>query len=78
MTAIFINRAMVLGLNDLTVSHGPSRETIARAWRQRWLANRVTQPDILERLTRLGPASVKADLHVPDIDGQFEMILEAS
>ena len=68
----------LMGLSDLTVSVGPSREAIARGWRRRWLANRIDQPDILERLARLGPASVKTDLLVPDDDGQFEMILEAS
>jgi hypothetical protein len=67
----------LLGLTEVTVSVGPSRESIVRAWRRRWLTKRIDQPDILERLARLGPTSVKTELLVPDGDGQFEMILEA-
>jgi hypothetical protein len=67
----------LLGLSDITVSTGPSREAIARAWRKRWLAIRIDQPNILDRLARLGPASIKADLLVPDETGQFQLLLEA-
>jgi hypothetical protein len=68
----------LLGLQELTVSSGPAREVIARAWLRRWLVTRINQPEILDRLARLGPATVKKDLLVPDDDGQFELILEAS
>jgi hypothetical protein len=68
----------LLGLSAPCTSFGPPQSAIAKAWRQRWLRNRIGQSDILARLVNLGPATIKADLLIADDDGQFELVLAAS
>src|SRR6266481_4317116 len=58
-------------------SAGARATAIADAWRKRWLASRINQPNILDRLANLGPSSIKADLLIPDADGQFALVLDA-
>jgi hypothetical protein len=50
----------------------PSCDSIAVAWQQRWLTNRIMRPETLEALALLGPTSVRASLHA-DTDGQFSL-----
>jgi hypothetical protein len=67
----------LLGLSKVDASDAPTAEAIGAAWRRRWLAKRVAQPEILSRLSFLGPHTIKNDLLVPDEDGQFAMNLDA-
>ncbi|MBS3650440.1 DUF4338 domain-containing protein [Pseudaminobacter sp. 19-2017] len=62
-------RASLLGLSHVAPS-APSAATIATAWRRRWLSARCQRTETLDRLTDLGPNSVRASLHA-DFDGQF-------
>ncbi len=66
----------MLGLSAPAAGGAASAEAIAGAWRRRWLASRIQQPDILDRLARLGPSTITADMLVPDEDGQFALALE--
>jgi hypothetical protein len=52
---------------------GPARplEGISEAWRSRWLLARISNPDVLARLARLGPTTIKNDLLPVDASGQF-------
>jgi len=68
--------AELLGLCVQTQSTGSSVNAIADAWRRRWLAGRITQPDILDRLHQLGPATIRRSLQVPEINGQFELLFD--
>jgi hypothetical protein len=47
----------------------------AAAWRRRWLLNRVQSEEVLDRVGKLGPESVRAELWA-DEDGQFKLPLE--
>ena len=68
--------AELIGLGAQSLSTGSSANAIAEAWRRRWLAVRITQPNILERAAQLGPATIHRSLQVPEINGQFELMLE--
>jgi hypothetical protein len=52
---------------------GPERplSAISEAWRSRWLLPRISNPDILARLARLGPTTIKNDLLPIDASGQY-------
>lgn len=54
----------------------PSSASIAAAWRDRWLANRIMRPETLAVLSTMGPTSVRASLHA-DAEGQFVLPLSA-
>lgn len=62
-------RSNLVGLNRSPYV-APAAASIAAAWRQRWLANRIMREETLAELGRLGPTSVLASLHA-DADGQF-------
>lgn len=53
----------------------PLIETIAAAWRRRWLSNRSQREQSLTEVSRLGSTSVRASLHA-DQDGQFPLPIE--
>jgi hypothetical protein len=53
----------------------PKLVTIASAWRRRWLLNRIQSDDVLDRVGKLGPESVRAELWA-DEGGQFKLPLE--
>ena len=73
---IFYGCELEPGAKDALVGLGtvedaaPSAASIAAAWRQRWLANRIMRPETLATLATMGPTSVCASLHA-DADGQF-------
>lgn len=62
-------RASLLGLGVDDVE-APSASGVGSAWRTRWLSTRIARGETLEKLSRLGPTSVRAMLHA-DEDGQF-------
>jgi hypothetical protein len=68
-------REQLLGLNDGSVCESPSLRAIAAAWRRRWLLNRIQSDDVLDRVGKLGPDSVRAQLWT-DEDGQYKLPLE--
>jgi hypothetical protein len=65
----------LIGLQPTSHRIANSVEAIASAWRRRWLVKRILQPEILDRLSRLGPETVAAEMSVPDDHGQFAMQL---
>lgn len=66
----------LLGLKADKSGQASSLDAIAEAWRRRWLLNRIRNDDVLERLKRLGPMSVKNDLLPVDIHGQYFLNFE--
>jgi len=54
-------RRALLGL-DASVAPAPSAESIAAAWRSRWLSPRTRRPETLEALRPLGASSVRGSL----------------
>lgn len=65
----------LIGLRELSTVEGPTVDAIAAAWRRRWVVGRVRRQDVLDRLRQLGPETVRADLAVPDQDGQLTFVL---
>jgi len=68
-------RSQLLGFNEPGNSIPPSLSTISDAWRRRWLLNRIRNDDVLDRVGKLGAASVRATLWT-DEDGQFLLPFE--
>ncbi len=62
-----------LRLNAPTNSVAPSFSDIAEAWRTRWLANRITNRDVILRISRSGADSIRASLAVPDTAPQRDL-----
>lgn len=54
-----------LRLNQTIDIERPPFASIAAAWRDRWLVNRITNRDILRRIAEQGPLSVRAELTPP-------------
>lgn len=67
-------RNALLGLG-MPKAVSPSARDLAKAWRRRWLNNRILRDETLEELRHLGVTSVRATLHA-DIDGQFILPIE--
>lgn len=67
-------RLALLGLANPDPA-GAASTDIARAWRRRWLDNRIRREETLANLAKLGPTSVRASLHA-DAEGQFLLPLE--
>ena len=65
-------REQLLGLADPAIPEPPSLRAIASAWRRRWLSRRIENEDVLDRVGKLGPESVRAALWA-DEDGQFKL-----
>jgi hypothetical protein len=72
-----LNPRARLALVGLAVpdSTAAKKDDIARAWRQRWLSNRVRREETLAELASLGPTSVRGSLHA-DAEGQFLLPFE--
>jgi hypothetical protein len=68
-------RAQLLGFEESRAVEAPKLAAIAAAWRRRWLLNWVQNEEVLDRVGRLGPESVRAELWA-DQDGQFKLPLE--
>lgn len=66
----------LLGLKADKSGQASTLDAIADAWRRRWLLNRIRNEEVLERLKRLGPMSVKNDLLPVDIHGQYFLNFE--
>lgn len=47
-------RNTLLGLSDSKSQKKPTTKAIARAWRRRWLVNRVSNPDVISRVRSEG------------------------
>jgi hypothetical protein len=66
----------LLGLASESEAMGSPAPSIARAWRRRWLSQRVQRDEVMEKLRSLGPhtlmQSLKIDAHDED---QFELPL---
>jgi hypothetical protein len=69
------SREQLLGLRAATESDAPPLQVIASAWRRRWLLNRIQNDDVLDRVGKLGPESLRAQLWA-DPDGQFKLPFE--
>lgn len=65
----------LVGVREHSLPRGPSAQAITAAWLRRWVVGRVRSTDILNRMSRLGPETVRADLLVPDHDGQLVFAL---
>ena len=65
----------LLGLRGQTAGGSNSIHAIARAWKRRWLFGRIHQPAVLDRLALCDARTVKADMLVPDGNGQLEIVL---
>jgi hypothetical protein len=48
------------------------RELVLDVWRRRWLLPRIRRPDILERLTTLGPSAVRNELLPSDTIAELD------
>lgn len=68
-------REQLLGFSEALNTEPPSLKAIAAAWRRRWLSRRIENEDVLDRVGRLGPESVRAQLWA-DEDGQFQLPLD--
>jgi hypothetical protein len=68
-------REQLLGFRGPEAKDPPKLAAIAEAWRRRWLLNRIQSDDVLDRVGRLGPESVRAELWAEQ-DGQFKLPLE--
>ena len=62
----------LLGLRGGIQPPPPSVDTIGAAWRRRWLLNRIKSDDVLDRVGRQGPESVRAQLWADD-EGQYRL-----
>lgn len=67
-------RDALLGLGA-PETKSPSAFDLAKAWRRRWLSNRILRKDTIEDLKQLGVTSVRASLHA-EPNGQFVLPLE--
>jgi hypothetical protein len=68
-------RQELLGLNGGNQYSPPSLDAIGAAWRRRWLLNRIKSDEVLDRVGRMGPESVRAQLWADD-EGQYRLPLE--
>jgi hypothetical protein len=68
-------REQLLGFRGPDTKEPPKLAGIAAAWRRRWLLNRIQSDDVLDRVGKLGPESVHAQLW-SDEEGQFKLPLE--
>ena len=68
-------REQLLGFREAGNTEPPALDAIAAAWRRRWLVNRIQSDDVLDRVGKLGPESVRAQLWA-DEDGQFILPFE--
>jgi hypothetical protein len=68
-------REQLLGFRGPDTKEPPKLAAIAAAWRRRWLLNRIQSDDVLDRVGKLGPESVHAQLW-SDEEGQFKLPLE--
>jgi hypothetical protein len=68
-------RQQLLGFRRAEMVEAPTLAAIAAAWRRRWLLNRVQNEEVLDRLGKLGPESVRAELWT-DEEGQYKLPLE--
>ncbi len=65
-------RNQLIGLGTQGAEAAPSSDQISAAWRRRWLLKRIQNDEILDRVGRSGPASVRAQLWT-DEEGQFHL-----
>lgn len=65
-------REHLLGFREPGDVSPPSLDAISAAWRRRWLLNRIQNDEVLDRVGKLGPESVRATLW-SDEDGQFTL-----
>jgi hypothetical protein len=63
-------REHLLGFRQGGNAPASSLTAIGAAWRRRWLLNRIQNDEVLDRVGKLGPESVRAALW-SDEDGQF-------
>lgn len=71
------SREQLLGLEISDKAHlSPSSDDIAEAWRQRWLSQRIRNPDVIEAMSKLNGNTVKNELLTHDLNGQYVMPLE--
>lgn len=63
---VFPGARQALCLNAASNTDVPSFEEIAEAWRGRWLSNRITFREALDRTSTQDAASVRADLALPN------------
>jgi Domain of unknown function (DUF4338) len=63
-------RQQLLGLSEAGNTVPPPLAAISAGWRRRWLLNRIQNDEVLDRVGKLGPESVRATLW-SDEDGQF-------
>lgn len=61
----------LVGIRELPSVQGPSVDAISAAWLRRWVVGRVRKQEVLDRLRHLGPETVRANLSIPDQDGQL-------
>jgi hypothetical protein len=69
-------REQLLGLGAPVNEEPPSLRAIAAAWRRRWLAMRIQSDEVLDRVGKLGPDSIKAQLWTDEY-GQYKLPLDA-
>jgi hypothetical protein len=65
----------LVGLREHCPMLGPSVQATTAAWLRRWVVGRVRKTETLERMRRLSAETVKADLLVPNEDGQLALAL---
>lgn len=65
-------RQQLLGLRAHSQTLPPSIDAIAAAWRRRWLLKRIKSDEVLDRVGRMGPDSVQAQLWADD-EGQYRL-----
>lgn len=68
-------RASLLALVAPSPIKPPTLDSIAAAWRKRWLANRILNDEVLDRVGKLGADSVMASLWADD-QGQYRLQFE--
>jgi hypothetical protein len=68
-------REQLLGFREAEPVEAPPLATIAAAWRRRWLLNRIQNEEVLDRVGRLGPESIRAELWTDD-GGQYKLPFE--
>ena len=66
---IFSNaRENLLGQAPIRVERKASMNAISRAWRKRWLLNRIDNSDVVERLKRENAQSIYASLKIDEME----------
>ncbi len=68
-------RQDLLGMRAASQALPPSIDSIGAAWRRRWLLNRIKSDDVLDRVGKMGPESVRAQLWA-DEEGQYRLPFE--